>query len=669
MSGNIPTITKAALDAIFEVVQSAITQARAEESENVKRLLDEERARHDAQIRELSETNSQLLERLERLESIMGKLEAEKATLQTVLDGRTENQVPAATNDIPSAIISVLPPAHPLARKRSRELSSVPTEAVSENEMPAPTDLPPTTDSDESPATKRQKNSTEPTALAADALVFTAPRISPSPPAIPMQSNTDSVLPQEAGALQLGQLQMPVGTDMPTAANRTADTGALVATPDIATRADDPSSPTVLSTLNVYFDLERTRGAMASSSDISTEDYYSQALYHITFDEFCIQTTMLAQEEELPPLNAGSSNKKVAPRKSKSVVKDDNETQVTPIVQSVQSRKRAAESPAWVEASNTAKRPKSNRDERFWLRGGDVVVRVEGILFRVYSAFLEVRSPYFASLFSKKDNGREIIDECRVFELAGRKCHFTALLDALLGDLLLLTDRVPSFFTLACVLRASHQWNVPSCKAWAVAQLRHDWPLDVEQLCDDQVLNNHASILVILSRECEVPSLLKPALYRLLRQTNFDLHLITKVDADADNDLKYKHEKIDWLIADFRLSHEDITRAIALKDYASREWRWLSYRPPSKGDRSCAEALKDTWHRTVTESSTVSGRLYDPLRNLQNLINIDWTKKGVCSSCSSRYRDHWKADILRIWEEIDTKVLKELESIGDITQP
>lgn len=77
------------------------------------------------------------------------------------------------------------------------------------------------------------------------------------------------------------------------------------------------------------------------------------------------------------------------------------------------------------------------KHEIFWFRGGDVILRVENWLFRVLSSLLESKSPYFEELFSARgaDASRPVIDGCKIFDLRGRKCHFTALLDALFGSM------------------------------------------------------------------------------------------------------------------------------------------------------------------------------------------------------------------------------------------
>lgn len=101
------------------------------------------------------------------------------------------------------------------------------------------------------------------------------------------------------------------------------------------------------------------------------------------------------------------------------------------------SRKRISRSKASLQ---TAKRQKYNeagyeRHKKFWHSDGNVVIRVEKHLFRVHSSVLESKSVFFVQLFMGETEDSEDIDGCRVFDLDGKKCHFTALMDAFYGGM------------------------------------------------------------------------------------------------------------------------------------------------------------------------------------------------------------------------------------------
>ncbi|KDQ10141.1 hypothetical protein BOTBODRAFT_68748 [Botryobasidium botryosum FD-172 SS1] len=142
-------------------------------------------------------------------------------------------------------------------------------------------------------------------------------------------------------------------------------------------------------------------------------------------------------------------------------------------------RKRAS-SRSEGDQDDRTKRPKTTNEnhERFWFHDGNVVVRVEGRLFRLHSSILAAKSKRMAEILSAENqrNAGELVDDCEVFDFEGRACHFTALLDALYGELLCLEGKVPSLLTLACLMRASHQWDVPAYAAWALKEIALRWP-------------------------------------------------------------------------------------------------------------------------------------------------------------------------------------------------
>ncbi|KDQ07242.1 hypothetical protein BOTBODRAFT_180842 [Botryobasidium botryosum FD-172 SS1] len=322
-------------------------------------------------------------------------------------------------------------------------------------------------------------------------------------------------------------------------------------------------------------------------------------------------------------------------------------------------------------------RPGQARQEVFWFNDGNIIVRIESRCFRVHRTVLrETGSPYFANLFNEVMHPpNEMVDGCCVYDIEGRGCDFAALLDGLYGQLTCLVEQEPSFFTLACLLRASHRWQVPKLRAWAIQALTRRWPPSLDQVHKQVDLSEHATRLIVLSRECEEKSFLKRAFYRLLSLEDFDLGHKGSTEAgtnagDASTRGEYDHEKVQWAPADSELAREDILHVVRLQRYAAMFWTLLARKPPSYdflSDRErhsgwwsgpCSVRLDAVWHKQVTEAgfSIQGGR--DPLGCLDNLRDIPWGTLGkICEACVTDCRANWKRQQEAFWKIIDREIL------------
>ncbi|KDQ13264.1 hypothetical protein BOTBODRAFT_175585 [Botryobasidium botryosum FD-172 SS1] len=347
---------------------------------------------------------------------------------------------------------------------------------------------------------------------------------------------------------------------------------------------------------------------------------------------------------------------------------DENGTANTP---GTLDRKRRTTSPSTngspVKRAKTAAETRKKHD-KFWFSDGNVIVCVENYLFRIYCALLQSKSPYFIELFSQPDveTNRDVVDGCRVFTLPGKKKHFTALLDAIFGTLLL-SEQTPSYFTLSCLLRAAHQWRFPAYEAWALKHLEKEWPSALDEYTvfpdDPEPLHKYASSVIVLARSCSTTALIKAAFCRLMWQPSLDLSATPDaLTSDADH---YNHDVVEWDRDDITLTREDLAKAIRLSEYISGEWQAISSKPPSHTflsdkkvlhtvvGKSCDQILKRIWHPLVTESD-FAAHTWDVIDNLRELIQtIDWEGQGICETCAKKCRDIWEETRVLIWKGID----------------
>ncbi|KDQ13248.1 hypothetical protein BOTBODRAFT_175846 [Botryobasidium botryosum FD-172 SS1] len=307
-----------------------------------------------------------------------------------------------------------------------------------------------------------------------------------------------------------------------------------------------------------------------------------------------------------------------------------------------------------------------SKHPKFWYGDGSVVIRVEHTIFRLHLSTLKSKSEFFSNLFARKDGtGTEEVEGCPLFDLDGRACNFTALLDALYGDLTALVGKVPSFFTLACLLRASHRWEFPVLRAWALDALHKRWSSSTNSVNEPKGLDAHALKVIVLSRECDEKSLLKRAFYQLLQLKGLGLSFESDINLTAgEGSIKrsdeYCHEPTKWHPDDSKLSHDDILRVIMLQAHVMDAWKALVCKSPSykflsdyHGGKkpSCREIFSTAWHQRVTEAPNMPWS--DPLGCWSAIADISWTREGVCESCSKNCLSVWASARIRFWKELD----------------
>jgi len=311
---------------------------------------------------------------------------------------------------------------------------------------------------------------------------------------------------------------------------------------------------------------------------------------------------------------------------------------------------------------------------QFWFNDGNVIVRVEDSHFRVHSSPLSLRSPFFAELFMQENGGAERLDGSHIYQLQGRASDFMAVLDAIYHNLLV-PEKEPSFFTLACMLRAAHHWNFPALKRWALVSLEARWPPTLKNAHQQDDLIVFAARIIILFRECGQTSLLKRAFYRLLSVDDIGAGLWDHtashsdlLDSESDEPEYYYHDTPNWTARDLELSREDIALVIRLQRHLMGLWANFAAKPPAldfldrkkcgRGKEGCVTCISlNDWSHQVSQPYLRRG-YFDPLGCLQSMkdSNITWkshTGVSICDSCRVRCEERWEEERVRIWERLD----------------
>ncbi|KDQ13245.1 hypothetical protein BOTBODRAFT_56289 [Botryobasidium botryosum FD-172 SS1] len=286
-------------------------------------------------------------------------------------------------------------------------------------------------------------------------------------------------------------------------------------------------------------------------------------------------------------------------------------------------------------------------------------------------------SAHFADFFSReKYEIVGVIDGCDIIQLEGRACDFSALLDWLYpGGLSQVIDLEPSFFTLACLLRASCLWTSPAAKAWVLKKLKERWPVDVGEISSQFDLLRYATKAIVLLGACGEASLIKQAFYSLLCEVDVESGAQAEIQSqDSDSpptempgvhEGEYYHEPPIWAAHDSALSRRDIVRFIRLQNFAAQRWRTLTLKAPTYGflsnggcheRSSCLGVFKKIWHPSVTEAEFSDRGRFDPLLCLQILKDMEWEEQGICSACARDCRERWEYERQRFWDDLDDEL-------------
>jgi len=261
----------------------------------------------------------------------------------------------------------------------------------------------------------------------------------------------------------------------------------------------------------------------------------------------------------------------------------------------------------------------------YWDELGNVVVQVEATLFKLHGPNLSRQSVYFEELF-----------RCKSDEFKGLPMHFVSstdvkdlevLLFALENAVTFFTES-PSFDTIASLLRVSTSLKFPKFRNFAVHSLTNAWPDDLDKVADDGKWLKYAAETVTLARDYDVPSLLKRALYELLRTPGF-----TKTDADiSQHDLRLLGK-----------AREELSAA------------WLSI--VIVEHHSCVRTTKQC-RGFFKQPSLLHGiirYMHDPivgLEYLQKCADGLWTST-ICGSCKVEKARFWKETRTSIWAKLD----------------
>ncbi|KAI0073090.1 hypothetical protein K474DRAFT_1603944 [Panus rudis PR-1116 ss-1] len=306
---------------------------------------------------------------------------------------------------------------------------------------------------------------------------------------------------------------------------------------------------------------------------------------------------------------------------------------------------------------------------------GNLVVRVDGVHFKLHRSRMVRNSTFFKEQVEIARAEMGMIRHDHIFvQVKGVSVQdFERLLEALdvgVGYVF----NPPPFHIIASVLRAARTLGFTTLEAWATHTLRNMWPESYEGITSTPI--QHGAETIGITRDCNIPSLLKPAFYQLVRTTAFGQNL-DEEEEENQEDAKRR-----------TLKRQDLIRLVRMREEFHIAWVEAADSPPSKAlfpcplevpvDRQdpasdnvdqtnnsppvdpiknkCLKARANSfqiWHAEVKESGIFEEHLYDPIVGLDKLSKIKWEDHGFCEGCVKSWRNHWELEKKRIWDRMD----------------
>ncbi|KAJ7181543.1 hypothetical protein C8R43DRAFT_869463 [Mycena crocata] len=334
-------------------------------------------------------------------------------------------------------------------------------------------------------------------------------------------------------------------------------------------------------------------------------------------------------------------------------------------------RKHTSSLPPSTLGTPAAKRPKiavvAQKHKNHWALDGSIVIQIQETKFKLHKSVLAKHSPWFAGLFDGKTvTGGEYVERDEdgstpMYILALPTLHskdFVRLLDAF-DNAITYVHEDPSFIRIAGVLRVSTLLSFTDFREWAVRILEDKWSPSLADLTNDRI--KHATESVLIARSCDVPSILKRAMYELVRLAGYDQN--EDQEGVSTRDFRMLIRAREELTAVWLMTTSESPFSPTFSTCASQPAAAPPTPVPAPVPAAAVAAAQCTTlnpllagkahHKLIRESGIADDYLYDPLCGLQMLIDADWAAEGYCAACVELRREMWANRREKVWDNLD----------------
>ncbi|KAJ7469915.1 hypothetical protein B0H11DRAFT_1731194 [Mycena galericulata] len=305
----------------------------------------------------------------------------------------------------------------------------------------------------------------------------------------------------------------------------------------------------------------------------------------------------------------------------------------------------------------------------YWALDGSIVIQIQETKFKVHQSQLAKQSQWFSDLFEGNDkvasakhverseDGSTPMYILSLPSLTAR--DFGRLLDAL-DRAITYVHEDPPFSRLAGILRAATILKFHDFRDWIVRLLEDRWSSSLTDLSKEAI--GLATESIILARACDVPSILKRAMYELARRAGYGQNERDSGQGVATRDflaLVRAREELTavWLKSISPYAPEFGTCAAAMAPAPASVPTPDAEPAPQPIPAACTtlDPLRsgEAQQKLVRESGIADDFLYDPLCGLQALIDSDWSAEGFCEACVGLRREVWTNTRERAWVDLD----------------
>ncbi|TFK65530.1 hypothetical protein BDN72DRAFT_962445 [Pluteus cervinus] len=275
----------------------------------------------------------------------------------------------------------------------------------------------------------------------------------------------------------------------------------------------------------------------------------------------------------------------------------------------------------------------------FWAADGSVFIQFGETRMKLYRNRLALHSEWFQELFDNKvvvsSGGVEesipwaTVDGVDLFQLDATEIalkDFEAVLTTLENAVNFCYTK-PTFAFIASLVRAASFFRFRKILDFAVTYLEGMFSEDMKAVTKEPLPVTHATEVILLGRDWNLPQLLKRAFYELARAPGTEVHHINLLDKD------------------------DLALLINLQKHLAKAWlRILAFYRPSCSNSPACRTSRCTL--SMTDKIVQNYRL-DPIVGLDELRGLDWKRWKLCSACVN-HRVKWlEQETAKLWDNMD----------------
>ncbi|KAH8102383.1 hypothetical protein BXZ70DRAFT_1006314 [Cristinia sonorae] len=273
----------------------------------------------------------------------------------------------------------------------------------------------------------------------------------------------------------------------------------------------------------------------------------------------------------------------------------------------------------------------NNVHPSYWFDDGSIILHVQDTSYKLHRSLIARHSPFLNSL-------SDTTDDLRIPEGLGVLSEdFDRLLEHLYHDIPLSTDSQLS--RLGSILRASSesQLHFPDIHRLAKERFQSLLPQSLEDLSHSERADHALGIAV----QYQMYPIQKALFYSVATHMHFE----DEESVDGNPDIK--------LITSATMTPDILKQCKALLDQLIGHFTPILFTVATAGHMACTDVLAEKWMPLVIQPALENNGLCRPIETLQSIIDLDWSRHGLCRDCVQDKRDEWKGEQEVVWNKLD----------------